>query len=282
MDCLCNLLPEARIAEKDPTLRTQPERDALHFLYNILEYDAAKALEAGVISRWLARYPFGGEDASKSEKKKTILDLLDDGPFYEDTCFRSSMRAVLWVISNNPSLQKETIEHGLLDVPKGNDNTVGVNISGCDKLPWTDHVQDEWSMQEALRRTDPSSDRMGRGIPIGTNNRPREESFEEQALRRRRREAMVLGEVWRPIERADIIERDSAALDGFRSQVIPSLSDGMEEESEQPVAAVANEEVEEELELLMEEATQSDSMRHWGWWSWLSRLRPDGLAPEPL
>lgn len=282
MDCLCNLLPEARIAEKDPTLRTQPERDAVHFLYNILEYDVAKALEAGVISRWLARYPFGGEDAPKDEKKKTIMDLLDDGPFYEDTCFRSSMRAVLWVMSNNPSLQKETVKHGLLDIPKGNDNTVGVNLSGCEKPPWTDHVQDEWSVQEAHRRTYPSTDGMGRGIPIGTNNRPREESFEEQALRRRRREAMVLGEVGRPIERADIIERDSAAPDEFRSQAIPSLSDGMEEESEQPVAAVADEEVEEYLELLMEKATQPDSMRHWGWWSWLSRLRPDGLAPEPL
>lgn len=282
MDCLCNLLPEARIAEKDPTLRTQPERDALHFLYNIFEYDAAKALEAGVISRWLARYPFGGEDASKYEKKKTVMDLLEDGPFYEDTCFRSSMRAVLWVMSNNPSPRKEMVEHGLLDDPKDNDNTVGVNLSCCEKRLRTDCVQNDRSMQEALQRTYPSTDRMGSRIPTGTSNRLREESFEEQALRRRRREAMVLGEVGRPIERADIIERNSAAPDGFRSQVIPSLSDGMEEESEQPVAAVADEQVEEELELLMEEATPSNSMRHWGWWSWLSRLRPDGLAPEPM
>lgn len=50
---------------------------------------------------------------------------------------------------------------------------------------------------------------------------------------------MVLGEVGRPIGRADIIERDSAALDGFRSQVIPASFDGVEERSEQPVAAVA-------------------------------------------
>lgn len=35
----------------------------------------------------------------------------------------------------------------------------------------------------------------------------REESIEERALRRRRREAMVLGESGRPIERGDIIER---------------------------------------------------------------------------
>ena len=59
---------------------------------------------------------------------------------------------------------------------------------------------------------------------------------------------MVLGEVGRPIERADIIERDSAALEAFQSQVIPSSFDGAEDGSEQPVAAVA-EEVEVEMEV---------------------------------
>lgn len=50
---------------------------------------------------------------------------------------------------------------------------------------------------------------------------------------------------------------------------------------EQPVAAVADEQVPEELEL-MKETTQSESTRHCGWWSWLSRLRPDSLITEPL
>ena len=280
VDCLCNLLPESRIAEDDPALRTQPERNALYILGHILRSDVAKALEAGVISRWLARYPFGGKDASKYKKKKTMMDILDNGPFYKDTDFRNSMRAMLWVMSNDPSLRKEMVEHGLFDVPKGDDVPVDVKPFHWEKRRSADHVQGDWSVQDTLRRIYPPIDRTRRGIPIGTNNRPREESFEEQALRRRRREAMVLGEVGRPIERTDIIERDSAALDEFRSQVISSLSDGTEEESEQPVAAIADEDVEEELELLMEEVTQSDSIRHWGWWSWLTRLRPDGLARE--
>lgn len=93
---------------------------------------------------------------------------------------------------------------------------------------------------------------------------------------------MVLGEVGRPIERADIIERDSAALDGFRAQVMASLEDESEEDSEQPVAAVADEDVEEELELLMDEVIQAQSKRDGGWWGWLTRLRPDGLAPQPI
>ncbi len=93
---------------------------------------------------------------------------------------------------------------------------------------------------------------------------------------------MVLGEVGRPIERADIIERDSATPDGFRSQVMPLPFDESEDESEQPVATIADEDVEEELELLVQEITQAESTRDGGWWGWLRRLRPDGLAPEPM
>ena len=92
---------------------------------------------------------------------------------------------------------------------------------------------------------------------------------------------MVLGEAGRPIERADIIERDSAALDRFGSQDLGSLEEGPEEEeSEQPVAAVSDEDVEEELELLMQEIIQEESFKERGWWDWLKRLRPHGLAPE--
>ena len=88
---------------------------------------------------------------------------------------------------------------------------------------------------------------------------------------------MVLGEVGRPVERTDIIERDPAAIDGFRS-----LLDESEEDSRQPVDAVADEDVEEELGLIMEEMTQKETIWPGGWWSWLTRLRPDGLAREPV
>ena len=270
VDCLCNLLPEAQIAEKDPAFRTQPERNALYVIHQIVSMDVAKALEAGVISRWLAQYPFGGLNASTYNKKKTVIDLIDNGLFNEDSEFRDTMQSMLRYMSSTPALRKEMVEHGLLDVPKGNDITVDVNFSRCEKRPWTDYVQDDWEMTEAYPRTYAYIDRTRRGIPIGTSNRLREDSFEEQALRRRRREAMVLGEIGRPIQRADIIERDSAA------------PDEREEESEQPLTAVADEDVEEELELLIEEITQSESTRYKGWWSWLTSLRPDGLARGPL
>ena len=238
----------ARIAEKNPTYRTQSERNALYFLDYILHLDVAKALEAGVISRWLAQYPFGGADASRDEKKEAIRDIIDNDSFYKDFEFRIIMRAMLWVMIDNDSIQKEMVEHGLLDAPKGNDVTVDVEIPHSEKRTWTDYTQDDWRMAETPAMI-AYIDRTRSGIPIGTSNRPREESFEEQALRRRRREAMVLGEIGRQIERADIIE--SAALDEFRSIVMPPLSDGTEASgSEWPVVEVADEEELEDLETL--------------------------------
>lgn len=91
---------------------------------------------------------------------------------------------------------------------------------------------------------------------------------------------MVLGEIGRPIERADIIERDSAALDGVSVEVIASRFDESEEDSEQPVAAAVDEDVEETSEPSMDDISQPESTAAGGWWSWLARLRPDGLATE--
>ena len=136
VDCLCNLLPEARNAEKDPACRIQPERDALHFLVHIIDFDEAKASEAGVISRWLTQYPFGGNDTSRYKKKKTIIDIIDNGPFNREADFQNSMWAMLSMMSNNPPLRKEMVEYGLLDVPKGSDIAVNVKFSRCEDWIW--------------------------------------------------------------------------------------------------------------------------------------------------
>ena len=286
VDCLCNLLPDAQAAENKSAFRTQPERDALYVLHIIIGFDVTTALEAGVIRRWLGQYPFGGTDASNDKKKKIVTEILDSMSYYEDSDFGRSMRAVLFCTSKCHSPRKEMVKHGLLDVPKGHEATVSTELPCREQWPGTDHVQEDWDMSENLLRvyshTDwTRTDWAHRSVPGGTSNRPREESFEEQALRRRRREAMVLGEAGRPIERADIIERDSAALDRFGSQDLGSVEEEPEEEeSEQPVAAVSDEDVEEELELSMQEIIQEESFKDRGWWGWLKRLRPHGLAPE--
>ena len=127
VDCLCNLLPEAQNAEKNSAFRTQPERNAVYVLHNILDLDVPNALRAGVISRWLVQYPFGGAGASKYKKKKTIMEILDSETYYEDADFGRVMRAMLFYMSRIPPLRKEMVEHGLLDAPKGNDITVSAD-----------------------------------------------------------------------------------------------------------------------------------------------------------
>ena len=125
VDCLCNLLPEAKKAEDDPPSRTQPERNAIYVLHQILCFDVAKASKAGVVTRWLAQYPFGGAH-SLGDKKKTVMEILDNGPIYEDCDFRSTMRAVLGDMARNSLLRQEMVAHGLLDVSKGNEVAVDV------------------------------------------------------------------------------------------------------------------------------------------------------------
>ena len=124
VDCLCNLLPEARAAEKASAFRKQPERDALYVLNIILAVDVFDAIKAGVISKWLVRYPFGGPDASRYKKKKTIIDIILDPSYYEDSDFGHTMRTMLDFMLHSPTLRKEMVEHGLLNDSRRNDTTV--------------------------------------------------------------------------------------------------------------------------------------------------------------
>ena len=160
VDCLCNLLPEARTAEENSTFRTQPERNALFILHNILGFDVAKALKAGVISRWLAQYPFGGANASKHNKKKIIMEILEDGSYHEDRDFGHTMRAMLFCMSRTDLLRKEMVKHGLLDVAKGENVSVSVLLAVSDRglklHRMRKHFQEHFHTQLGRTGTSPS------------------------------------------------------------------------------------------------------------------------------
>ena len=85
------------------------------------------------------QYPFGGAGASGHRKREIILDSLDSETFDGDGEYGQIMRAMLSSMSNSSLFRKEMLEHGLLDVSKGNDNTVDVDSSCCEQWPWTDH-----------------------------------------------------------------------------------------------------------------------------------------------
>ena len=95
--------------------------------------------------------------------------------------------------------------------------------------------------------------RSGSTFTIDTGSRPREESIEERALRRRRREAVVVGRDGGSIESGDIIQRT----------VITEESRLREEPPEQ----------------LTEDTVEVQNSNPHGWFEWLGRLRLGGLAP---
>ena len=224
IDCLCNLIPEACTAEATKSYHSQAERDSISILVYILtEYDTGEvrvteALQAGLVSRWLANFPFGGPDASTARKKEIIWHIVKVDPLNDDSDFDFATGRLLYMAFRIPDVRKEMEKHGLIDAP---------DIDDADFCP----------------------------VRARANDRPREESFEEQALRRRRREAIVLGENGRPIQREDIIERGP---------------DPMEE----PLEESDESEVEAELERLTEEVAIEERNR----WSLLRRLRTASLA----
>ena len=131
---------------------------------------------------------------------------------------------------------------------------------------WTydpEDIPDETDLEEDWHESIPEGAiRTREGHLVRTNARGIEQSPEEQRLRRRRREAMVLGENGRPIQRQDIIEPNAMNLDG----------DNVDDDLEPLMEEIAREADEETLAELRAENDRS-------WWGWLGRLRPDGLAP---
>jgi len=258
------MLPEASIAESaepnDPAYRSQPERDAMWILQSILPFHSTEAREAGLISKWIAHYPFGGPSASPIHKKQIMLDIVSGIQAYEDSDFAYAMQSVLDRVFKIDEFREEIERYDLIDTTKPEAATVGYTVEEAARTHRSrqtrngDHADalpedDDW-----LSEIPSGAIRTAEGGYRETTSRRREESMEEQALRRRRRMAMVLGENGRPIQSGDIIQRDPVVLD---------------------------EDVEEELEQLIEEVTEAEEAADSGWWGFvrrLSRLRADGLV----
>lgn len=154
---------------------------AIIILALLLQHDNQCALRAG-FAEWLVNYPFGG-DCPVEWKQKIIADITtahyDDPPMYIIITFAVA----------NDEVRARLLKHDLIGDVKG---LIGPNEDdfGC---AWC--IRSDGTVESLMN------------IRLRNAQGFREESIEERALRRRRREAMVLGESGRPIERGDIIER---------------------------------------------------------------------------
>ncbi|KAI9836171.1 MAG: hypothetical protein M1837_003434 [Sclerophora amabilis] len=201
-------------ARASSSQRYPPERNAMTIVSRLLPYNIPSALRAGIVKRWLAHYPFG---TTESETRATIKKICTYNA--EDHL----MSEIVCILENHPDGRKQMRLAGLTGSAMDEDS------DGDERM-----VDGEETA----------------GLVVGPARAPplrrfREESLEEQRLRRRRREAMVLSDGAQPLGRRDIIQRD----------------DGAE---------IREEEVERELEELMDQVRREESeMWPQSWRSWL-------------
>ena len=243
--CLCVLIPEAAVLERDPPIesayRTQPERNALWILNHIVPAQTANAIKAGLISKWLVDYPFGGAGTPPRRRKEIMYGICKGTESYKDVQYYHLVQQILCRILNFSDFADEVDTCGLLN----EDSKPNPPLFNSGEIRGALAEED---MGVAAASDDQGAD--GRARRQG-------ESGEEQTRRRRRREAVVIGENGRPIRSQDIIQRDPATLQR-------EWNDPDESQSQSVTGANITE----------RESRVSDS-----WAAWIRRLRPDGLAP---
>lgn len=169
-------------------LRDMCERGCLMILTQLSDRHGVEGLvKAGFIEKWLAKEPWGGRN--EDEKQLAFMDSLAKDtrlsdiamPLFRDEAGRKRLEATRLL---PPSIEEQISDaeqiSSLKDVRMiGGEGTAGEEEDGDQFIQ---------AFVEGLRR-------------------PRDSSVEEEYLRRRHREAMVLNDGSRPLGRADIIER---------------------------------------------------------------------------
>ncbi|KAL8835267.1 MAG: hypothetical protein Q9176_007027 [Flavoplaca citrina] len=207
VSCLSNVLPLSRRfelarMEGKEIHRTEAEHDALGLMYLfLLRFGVQVALDCNIFSLWLEKYPFGGDleienlkdKASQLAARHRFVHRLSSDHKLDPDMFR-----ILNLILTNDTAKMIMFKHG----PSG-------ELCSCFDHHDGDPSDDEkglWEIWYKVHGTNSVPD-LGLGPMMRRGRRVPEESMEEQTLRRRRREAMVLGEMGRPIESEDIIQR---------------------------------------------------------------------------
>ncbi|EED16021.1 conserved hypothetical protein [Talaromyces stipitatus ATCC 10500] len=200
VDCLCNFLEEHNVeytTTESPILpRTRPpgEKKLLATLNILLVQNIPAALEAGVVSRWLSKYPFPCLRESTTTtthgndyRRKDVVWLMK--MYWPDDTFMSSIITTL--VGTREGI-RQLRKYGLMGSVMEEGKDMDDHDDGGD-----DEDSDVWMINgESTAGTSWVPERLS--FP--------EESYEEQVLRRRRREAMVFSEDGGPIRSDNIIQ----------------------------------------------------------------------------
>lgn len=191
VNCLCNFLEEHNEETSTtnspilPKTRPMGELKALQIMNILLPENISSALEAGIVSRWLSKYPFPCASSEQSRKQDVVILMKT---WWSDDAVMSS---IFGTLTTHPDGIKQLRKFGLMgSMIEENDHD--------DDDDDDDAEGDVWMVD---------GDETAGSIHQPSSRRLQEGSAEDQALRRRRREAMVLSEGGRPLGRDDIIQR---------------------------------------------------------------------------
>ncbi|QSS58577.1 hypothetical protein I7I51_08004 [Histoplasma capsulatum] len=229
------------LSSKDPTLRNkalnalyflvsnrscktrpQGEKKALNTLDIILRENIPAALEAGVISRWLSKYPF--PCTTEDESKRIDVVVLTKTWYTDD----SVMSSIISTLSSHQEGVSQLRKYGLM----------GSRIAEHTHSVYDDEIGDEYDHDDGSEN-DSDVWMVGgeetAGLPLWAGGRRRQEgTAEEQELRRQRREAMVFSESGGPLGRDDIIHpvrnREDEELDAELEQLADEVYRELREE----------------------------------------------------
>ncbi|WEW58501.1 hypothetical protein PRK78_003969 [Emydomyces testavorans] len=182
-----------------PKTRPLGENKALATLNVLLPENVLAALEAGVVSRWLAKYPFPCA-AQEDPKRRRVVPYMKtwsaDDPL---------MSSIIGTLVTHHEGVKQLRKYGLMgsrieesksDMYNPTDDQDEFRSYIHPGFGEDDEAESEvWILDEDAAGTQPWSGR-----------RPQEGTAADQAIRRRRREAIVFSEGGRPLGRDNIIE----------------------------------------------------------------------------
>lgn len=173
--CLTDRAPLEKLNDKyfdEYPIRDMAEKVPIIFLAQLMQkYGADQVIQAGFVEKWLAKQYWGD---TPEERLKN---------FYEYKYKQNRISEIIAKIGQSPKGRDALVKAGLL--PKGVHDGFGLFASP----PFIDAELVENDNSEAVPRH-------------------LEQSPEEQRLRHRHREAMVLNDGTRPLGRSDIIERE--------------------------------------------------------------------------
>ena len=248
---LVNLLPEHNV-ERDvskpvgdtasypspifPPNRPTAERSLLIILHRLLlAHGTNTALSAGIISRWLSRYPFPCALPCNGSRRQDVIDYFKRSAWGSDDPL---MEPIMSILVGYPAALKQFRQHGLM---ASRYKEEAADDEYCDS--------DGDVVMTGINLADPIV-----ALPDSSwSRRQPENSEEEMALRRRRREAMVISDGGAPLTQDNILQRESS-----RTQVHRGAEDQTNSEIAAQLAQLAqlNEEIDREDEELLQDALE--------------------------